>query len=33
MTTFGVPLLEKEKVAAVMSVSFFTYVGGPEGHQ
>jgi IclR family mhp operon transcriptional activator len=24
MTTFGVPLLEKEKVAAVMSVSFFT---------
>jgi IclR family mhp operon transcriptional activator len=24
MTTFGVPLLEREKVAAVMSVSFFT---------
>jgi IclR family mhp operon transcriptional activator len=24
MTTFGVPLVEKEKVAAVMSVSFFT---------
>jgi IclR family mhp operon transcriptional activator len=24
MTTFGVPILEKEKIAAVMSVSFFT---------
>jgi IclR family mhp operon transcriptional activator len=24
MTTFGVPLMEKDKVAAVMSVSFFT---------